>query len=82
METTLKFRKQFTIADFKSANNGNKIEIIKNPKTSKVFFVCGSVNGKVSKKGYAEPVISECTDGTETFYMLHSKNTANILDTL
>jgi len=59
------------------------IDIILNPHTKKTFFVAGSINGKVSTKGYKDnPVISVCNDGTETFYMLHSKATTNVIDTL
>lgn len=80
----LKFTQQFTIAEFKSMQKDSKIDIVKNPHTDKIFFVCGTIKGKVSKKGYAKPVISLCTDETngETFYMLHSQSDTNVVDSL
>ena len=79
---TLTFSKQHSIADFKALNNGNAIDIIKNPQTGKLFFTCGSVTGAVATKGYASPVVSLVTDGAESFYMLHSKNETNLVDSL
>ena len=83
MENTLKFSNSLSVADFKAQHSiTGTIDIVLNPKTQKKFFVAGSINGKVSIKGYDNPVISLCTDGTETFYMLHSKATTNVIDTL
>jgi hypothetical protein len=80
----LKFTQQFTVAEFKSMQKDTKIDIVKNPHTDKIFFVCGNIKGKVSKKGYSKPVISLCTDETngETFYMLHSQSDTNVVDSL
>ena len=82
---TLKFASQHTIAEIKSLGKADKLEIIKNPNTGKLFFVAGSVSGKVSNAGYQpNPVISFCEDSAsgEKFYVLHSKATTNVVDTL
>jgi hypothetical protein len=80
---TITFTKKYTIEQFKSISKCSKIDIIKNPHTGKIFFSAGDFNGKVSKKGYANPVISLCTDDKgETFYMLHSDSSDNVLDSL
>lgn len=83
VDNTIKFGQQFTIEQFKAKAQCSKIDIVKNPHTGKTFFVAGSLSGKVSKKGYSNPVISECTDEKgEKFYMLHSKSESNIIASL
>tara|TARA_R110000868_G_scaffold336547_1_gene597445 strand:- start:1040 stop:1378 length:339 start_codon:yes stop_codon:yes gene_type:complete len=76
----LTFRRQITVADFKAMHNNNAIEVIENPHTGKLFFLCGSVSGKVAREGYGNnPVISEVvTDEGEIFYMLHKKQSNNV----
>ena len=84
------FVKTHTIQEFKDLNKATEINVVKNPHTDKVFFTCGSTTGKVSKKGYAKPVISLCKvnkaeDGGnigDEFYMLHSASETNVIATL
>ena len=83
----LVFGESWTIADFKAefATPTTTIDIVKNPKTEKVFFVCGKVTGRVSLKGYREnPTITLTTDEEtgEIAYMLHNKAQANVIDSL
>ena len=83
VDSTIKFGAQFTVEQFKAKAQCSKIDIVKNPHTGKIFFVAGSLSGKVSKKGYANPVISECADENgEAFYMLHSKAETNIINSI
>lgn len=83
------FVKTHTIQEFKDLHKATEINVVKNPHTDKIFFTCGSTSGKVSKKGYAKPVISLCKvdkaeEGTigEEFFMLHSASETNVIATL
>lgn len=80
----LKFLESFTIQEIKARCLCSKIDIKKNPHTGSIFFVAGKTTGKVSKKGYANAIISECLDETtgETFLLLHSANDNNTIDSL
>lgn len=83
MENQMTFLKSLTVSDFKARNNGNGIEIIKSPKTGKLFFVCGSTKGPVSAGYETKPTVSLCegTDGVE-FWLLHKGSSTNVIDTL
>ena len=81
------FGESFSISEFKTkfASADTKIDIVKNPKTDKIFFVCGKVTGRVSNKGYSNnPVITLTTDPEtgEIAYMLHNKAMDNVIDSL
>jgi hypothetical protein len=84
MANTLIFHKTLSIADFKASNNNNAIEIIKNPNTSKLFFVCGSITGAVSPEYKEAPCMSlvSSDEQPEEFWMLHKKSAGNTVDTL
>lgn len=85
METSLVFLKTLSIADFKASNNNNAIEIIKSPKTDKLFFTCGQTSGPVSADYKENPCVSlvHGTEGKDSaFWMLHKKASANTVDTL
>ena len=83
VDNTIKFGQQFTLEQIKAKGQCSKIDIVKNPHTGKIFFVAGSLSGKVSKKGYSNPVISLCTDEKgEQFYMLHPKSESNVIASL
>ena len=83
----LVFGESWTPSEFKKqfATETTPIDIIKNPHTNKVFFVCGKVTGRVSLKGYREnPCITLTTDedSGELAYMLHNRATTNVIDSL
>lgn len=73
-----------SISEFKASNKIELIEVIQNPHTSKLFFKAGTIIGKVSEHYKEAPVISMCKseDTDETFYILHKKGSANVVDTL
>jgi len=86
----MKFVKTHSIIEFKELSKSTTLDVVKNPHTDKIFFTCGTNSGKVSKKGYAKPVVSLCEvdkpedGGTigEQFYMLHSASETNVIATL
>lgn len=75
----LSFLRTLTVAQFKSEQNCSKIDAKENPKNPGHFFMCneaGSVIGAVSAKittGLDKPVVSEVSDGSRTFFLLHNK---------
>lgn len=87
----LEFTRTISIASFKRERNVNRIAIIRNPNTGKLFFESpddSDVSGKVSKAFDAneDNVMSLCTDDTdgEQFWMLHKEgsNEDNVVATL
>lgn len=78
------FHKTLSIADFKAQNNGNAIEVIKSPKTEKLFFVCGAITGAVSTDYKESPCMSLVSSEEEPaeFWLLHKKSSGNTVDTL
>lgn len=88
---TLTYIESVSLNRFKTINGISKINIVKNPKTDKIFFTCpedSKFSGKVSKViDYAQPLmVSTCMD-KETgaqFYMLHNQadSSANVLQAL
>jgi hypothetical protein len=80
----MEFVNTYSLPEFKELQGaGPRLEVIRNPKTDKLFFQCGSISGAVSTKGYSvNPVVSLVTAGEETFYMLHNKATTNVVDVL
>lgn len=81
---TLSFVSSQTLAEFKMSHNVSKVDIVKNPKTSKIFFKCSTVSGAVSNKWTsAQPsVISIVRDNDIEFFMLHNEATVNVLETI
>ena len=85
MEAKLTFLKTLSIADFKASNNNNAIEIIKSPKTGKLFFTCGQTTGPVAGDYKESPCVSlvHGEEGEDSaFWMLHKKSSTNTVDTL
>ncbi len=82
MDNKLTFLKTLSIADFKASNNNNAIEIIKSPKTDKLFFTCGQVTGAVSTDYKESPCVSLVEGETGEFWLLHKKSSGNTVDTL
>jgi hypothetical protein len=84
MEKTLEFIETFSIAQFKSDNNVDTIEVIQNPKEGgKLFFVAGRIKGPVSPNYKESPVVSLVQgENEEQFYLLHKRSTANVVDVL
>ena len=77
MANELKFRETMTVEQFKAAQRVDKLQVKKNPKTSKLFFTFGSKTGAVAVKGIpAHPMVSEveAPDGS-TFFLLHEEGT-------
>ena len=75
----LAFLKTWTIPQFKTNNGVDSIEVKRNEKTGKCFFIFGAETGACSKKidtgEVTAPVISQvCVTATgDMFYMLHQK---------
>lgn len=81
---TLSFVSSQTLAEFKMSHNVSKVDIVKNPKTNKIFFKSSTVSGAVSNKWTsAQPsVISIVRDNDVEFFMLHNEATVNVLETI
>ncbi len=82
MDSKLTFVKTLSIADFKAQNNNNGIEVIKSPKTGKLFFVCGAITGAVSDDYKEAPCMSLVSGENGEFWLLHKKQSNNTVDTL
>lgn len=87
----LKFVNTFTVADFKANHEIATIDIVKSPKTGKLFFSAysskkGTITGPVGENFKECPMVSEVIgDGGEVFYLLHKKGASseeNIVDKL
>jgi hypothetical protein len=76
------FVSSMTIGAIKAQENDPKFRILHkegSPADCK-FWVCGSLQGPVSKKGYAtDPVVSTTTNGT---MILHSRSAAAVVEEL
>ena len=85
---SLAFLKTWTIPQFKADNQVEVIEVKRNERTGKCFFVFGIETGACSKKvetgEVTMPVISQvCVAETgELFYMLHQQGEAGGATTL
>ena len=75
----LAFLQTWSVPQFKQENGVESIEVKRNEKTGKCFFVFGVESGACSKKvetgEITMPVISQvCVAATgDTFYLLHQK---------
>lgn len=80
----LTFLQTTSLDKFKSLLDITQIDVIKNPKTGKLFFVSpddSSVSGKISEKfdSTASVSVSKCKDESdEEFYMLHNTAESNV----
>jgi hypothetical protein len=81
----LEFKTTMNPTTFMRKHGVDKIDIVRNPKTNKLFFVTSNsdVSGKVSDAYKENPVISLCVDKTtnDQFFMLHKQSADNIEDT-
>ena len=87
----LSFVATYTVAEFKELHNVVKIDIIKNPTTSKLFFVANTgagvtIRGAVSE-GYKEntAISKVLLDDNSEMYLIHkrpSNAVDNTVDTL
>lgn len=83
----LTFEKTVTVAEFKSLERATSIEVVKSPKTGKLFFATDNgVNGAFSgdfDEVMANPAMSIVVGTTrEKFWMLHKKQSNNVIGTL
>lgn len=75
MAANLTFNETLTVEQFKAQMNVSKIEVKKNPQTSKLFFTYGSKTGAVAVKGIpSNPMLSNVTgDEGASFWLLHEE---------
>jgi len=82
------FVRTMSLSAFKVELECNNIDIVKNPNTNKLFFVTDNgQSGKVSTKfndiASEEKEVSWCKDANgEEFWMIHKRNTDNVVATL
>ena len=71
----LTFNDTLTVEQFKAQMKVSHIDVKKNPKTGKLFFIYGAKTGAVAVKGIpAHPMLSNVTgsDGS-SFWLLHEE---------
>ena len=79
MTRDLVFRETFSIPEFKAKQGVMEIDVKRNEKTGKLFFVYGFETGACSRKAdsgeMTNPVISQVISATtgEQFYLLHQR---------
>ena len=85
----LSFVATYTVAEFKELHNVVKIDIIKNPTTSKLFFVANTgigttLRGAVSMDYKENTSISKVVgSNNEEFYLIHKRGSVeNIAESL
>jgi hypothetical protein len=74
-----------SISQFKSLQMIDKLDIVKNPKTDKLFIAWAGGTGAVAAKyDSSKPkVISLMQDAEGTqFFMLHNEQTSNVVESL
>lgn len=78
--SSLEFNNSYSIKEFRGLCNNRPLEVVENPHTGKLFFTCGDVTGAVAKDiDYTgNCVVSEVSDGTQAFFMLHNKSMDNV----
>ena len=84
-ENNLTFVSTSTLAEFKAAKSVSSLDIVKNPKTEKIFFSCSSTSGAVSSKWTSkEPSMISVVKGEDSveFFMLHNKASVNVIETI
>ena len=82
--TDLVFISTMSIAAFKTAEKVASIEIVKSPKSGKLFFVAESITGAVSQSFSVDDVnaisvVHKAGDAENTFYLLHKKQSNNVI---
>lgn len=84
----LTFVATYDVAEFKAMYGVEKISIVKNPTTGKLFFDCNSSKGRISgavSADYAENTKISLVkgDANEEFFLIHKGNSSeNTIDTL
>ena len=85
MAKDLTFHATMTVAEFKAAMGVETIDIVRSPKTEKLFMAkpSGEAIGAVHPDYKDGPVVSEVsgTDGV-MFFLLHKKGSNNSVDSL
>lgn len=79
-KSKLVFNSSVTVTAFKAQQQAEKLRVVKNPETNKLFFICGGVTGAVGEitgLSAEDLLVSEVTsEGTgDTFFMLHKAGT-------
>ena len=76
----LTFLRTLTVEEFKSESKTTSISVKENPKKAGSFFMCnaannviGAVSSKMATQSVTKPVVSEVSDGTSKFFMLHNQ---------
>lgn len=77
----LEFTNTYSIQDFKSYNNNNNIDVVRNPHTGKIFFQCGQIRGAVASEIdlHKEVKISEVKGSEGSFFLMHNSNEDNLV---
>lgn len=83
----LVFVSTMSIAAFKTAENVSTIEIVKSPKSGKLFFVADSITGAVAQSFSVDDVnaisiVHKAGDKDGSFYLIHKKQSNNVVATL
>ena len=86
METDqLTFVSTQSISQFKDLQKVDKVDIIKNPKTDKLFLAWSGGTGAVAAKyNSAKPKVISLMQDNEgvQFFMLHNEQTGNVVESL
>jgi hypothetical protein len=83
--TQLTFVSTQSIAQFKALQLTDKIDIVKNPKTGKLFLSWNGGTGAVAAKyNSGKPKIISLMQDAEgvQFFMLHNEQTSNVVESL
>ena len=83
----MKFGQKLSVSAFKEMHNADTLQVVKNPKTSKLFITAnGTTVGAVSKnydstldKEFVELIME---DTGETVWCLHNPSNDNVQETL
>lgn len=80
----LTFVRTLSVNKFKEITNSGSIDVIRNPNSGKLFFVSDNgIKGAVSDSYSESPCFSEVRgENNETFWLLHKKQSDNVVNTL
>ena len=79
----LSFIRTLSVAKFKEETKSSAIDVVRNPNSGKLFFVADSgIKGAVSENFSENPCVSEVSGSEGTFWLLHKKQSDNVLVTL
>lgn len=84
----MQFGKKLSISDFKAEHNASELQVVRNPKTDKLFVTAnGKTVAAVSKnydpKGDNKEFVELIMEDTgETIWCLHNGSNANVEETL